>query len=87
MTKTLAIEFIDRISNITFFLGEYEDNELKEVFGWIRRLELVIESINDKPIFRITLPHPKKCSIKLGYKIGLAAIKLSAWGVEVILEE
>jgi hypothetical protein len=71
--KTLAIEFIDRISNITCFLGEYEDEELKEVFGWIKKLELTIESINDKPVFKITFPHPKKCSIKLGYNIGLAA--------------
>jgi hypothetical protein len=87
MTKTLSIEFIDRISNITCFLGEYEDNELKEVFGWVKRLELIMESINDKPIFRVTLPHPKKCSIQLGYKIGFAAIKLKAWGVEVLWEE
>jgi hypothetical protein len=87
VSKTLAIEFLDRLSNITFFLGEYEDLELKEVFGWIRRLELVIESISEKPVFRITLPHPKKCSIVTAYKIGFAAMKLQAWGIEVTLEE
>ena len=40
MIKTLSVEFVNHISNLTCFVGEYEDNELKDVFGWIRKIEI-----------------------------------------------
>lgn len=84
MNKRLTLEFDDRISSLTYFLKEYdEDENILEVFGWIKRIEIVIDSVYKKPKFNITFPHLKRCSAGLKYKLGLAAIKLSKWGVRI----
>jgi hypothetical protein len=84
MTKSIGVKFYDRVSNLTCFLGEFEDDELKHVYGWIQKIEIIVEHLSDPPVFRVTFPNIYKLSMRTRYEVGLAAVRLSEWGVEIV---
>ena len=91
MTGKLAIEFYGALSPMMCFVSEYADftTNVKNITGWVSEIQLTVNAATNTTLFKVKMVNPAAPGLSLltRYHIGLAAAKLSEWGVQLSFSE